>query len=90
MPIVTKATGVNWEKTLNPWTMFILLDKPAIINPDAKVKLNKNAVSIYFMILFMSWNSERRRMKPMIRNKTPTPMEMKEEMSWLRFQVGFL
>lgn len=75
-PTVTNNTGVNCEKTLNPWTTFILLESPDIISPDANVKLNRNAVIIYLRILFISWNYDRRSMKPMIKNNTPKPIEI--------------
>ena len=65
-PIVMRITGLHCEKTLNPWTTFILLETPEIINPEANVKLNKKAVNISLKILFMSWNYERLMMNPII------------------------
>ena len=86
--IVMKRTGDHCVKTLNPCTTFILRETPEIMSPQAKVKLKINPVNISFKILVMSLNSERLRMNPIIRNSTPRPMVMYEEMSWLRFQVG--
>lgn len=87
-PIVMNKIGVNCEKTLNPWTTFILLDTPDIIKPAAKVKLNKNAVNISFIILLMSLNSLLLIAKPIINKSTPTPIQILADMSWLRFHVG--
>lgn len=74
--IVTNKTGDHCEKTLKPCTTFILLERPDIMRPEAKVKLKINAVNISFKILLMSLNSERLSMKPIIRKRTPRPMVM--------------
>lgn len=89
VPIVINNIGLNCENTLNPWTIFILLDNPDIISPEANVKLNKKAVNIYFIILFMSWNSPLLIIKPIISIKIPTAMQMFAEISWFKFHVGF-
>lgn len=88
--IVANNTGDHWEKTLNPWMTFILLDNPEIIKPEAKVKLSKNAVNISLRILDISLNYDRLNINPITRKRTPTPIEMNDEISWLRFHVGFL
>ena len=86
--IVTNKTGDHCENTLNPWTTFILLEIPEIIRPAEKVNPKRNAVNISLRILDMSLNYARLRMKPMIKKRTPRPMVMYEDRSWLRFQVG--
>lgn len=72
--IVIKMTGVHCENTLKPWTTFILLANPEISKPEAKVKLNKKAVSISFIMLDVSLNSPLLMINPAIKSKTPTPM----------------
>jgi len=89
-PKVIKRTGVHWEKTLNPWTTFILLETPAIKRPAANVKLNRKAVSIYLKTLFVSAKSLLLITNPIIKSKTPTPIEIHDAKWWFKFQVRFL
>lgn len=73
-PMVMNSTGVNCENTLKPWMTFIRLAIPDSSNPEANVKLNKNAVIIYFIILFISLNSDLLITNPITNNNTPTPI----------------
>ncbi len=56
--------------------------------PAEKVNPKMKAVNISLRILGMSLNYALLRIKPMIKKRTPRPMVMYEERSWLRFQVG--